>query len=58
MSKKIDCLKLKVQVQKKSLPRLKKALQGKLVHEVELEDAELSNWLERVKSKAIKKKAS
>lgn len=58
MSKKIDCLKLKAEAQKKSLPRLKKALQGKLVHEVEIEDAELSSWLERVKNKAIKKKAS
>ncbi|MBK9321933.1 MAG: hypothetical protein IPM97_03065 [Bdellovibrionaceae bacterium] len=58
MSKKIDCLKLKAEVQKKSLPRLKKALQGKIVHEVEIEDAELSSWLERVKSKASKKKAS
>lgn len=58
MSKKIDCLKLKAEVQKKSLPRLKKALQGKIVHEVEIEDAELSSWLERVKSKASKKKVS
>ena len=58
MSKKIDCLKLKANAQKKSLPRLKKALQGKLIQEVEIEDEELSNWLERVKNKVSKKKAS
>jgi hypothetical protein len=55
MSKTIDCLKIKEAAQKKSLPKLKKALKAKKIIELEIDDPKLSKWLERIKSKKNKK---
>jgi hypothetical protein len=55
MSKKINCLKMKEDVQKKSLLKLKKALNAKKIDELSIDDPKLSDWLERIKAKKQKK---